>query len=123
MFHRLLVLLDTTPGGRLALEYGVALARQAGAELHLLAVTPLPSVPGEIDELRELEENGRAALTPIVRAAREYAEGRGQPVTTEIPIGPPADTRACSIQGPRSSKARRRQIRPRQICRASSGSI
>ena len=64
MFHRILTLIDTTPGCRLALEYGVGLARQTGAELHLVGVVALPSVPGEIDELRELEENGRAALTP-----------------------------------------------------------
>jgi PII-like signaling protein/nucleotide-binding universal stress UspA family protein len=91
MFHRILTLLDTTPGCRLALEYGVTLARQAGAELHLVGVAALPSMPGEIDELRELEEDGRAALTPVVRTAREYAEGRGQPVTTEILVGPPAE--------------------------------
>ena len=92
MFHRILALLDTTAGSRIALEYGVRLARQAGAELHLVGVTGLPAVPGEIDEVRELEEDGRAALAPIVREAREYAEGRGQPVTTEILVGPPADT-------------------------------
>jgi uncharacterized protein len=92
MLYRILTLLDTTPGCRLALEYGVTLARQAGAELHLVGVAALPSVPGEIDEVRELEENGRAVLMPVVRAAREYAEGRGQPVTTEILVGPPADT-------------------------------
>jgi PII-like signaling protein/nucleotide-binding universal stress UspA family protein len=92
MFHRILALLDTTPGSRLALEYGVTLARQAGAELHLAGVARLPAMPGEIDEVRELEENGRAALAPIVREARGYAERRGQPVTTEILVGPPADT-------------------------------
>jgi hypothetical protein len=50
-----------------------------------------PSVPGEIDELGELQEEGEALL-PVVRAAREYAESQGQPVTTEILAGPPADT-------------------------------
>jgi hypothetical protein len=101
MFHRLLILLDTTPGARLALEYGVALARRTGAEAHLLGVAPLPVIPGEIEEVRELEEGGRADLAPVVREAREYAEACGQPVTTEVLAGPPTDTilRAISDRG------------------------
>lgn len=92
MFHRILAVVDTTPGRGLAVEYGVSLARQTGAELHLVAVVALPAVAGEISEVRELEEEGRAELMPLVRAAREYAENQGQPVTTEILAGPRADT-------------------------------
>ena len=92
MLHRILAVLDTTPGRRLAVEYGVSLARQAGAELHLVGVVALPSVPGEIDEVRELDEEGRAELMPLIRSAREYAENQGQPVTTEVVAGPRADT-------------------------------
>ena len=92
MLHRILAVLDTTPGRRLAVEYGVSLAQQAGAELHLVGVVALPSVPGEIDEVRELDEEGRAELMPLIRSAREYAENQGQPVTTEVLAGPRADT-------------------------------
>ena len=92
MLLRILAVLDTTPGSRLAVEYGVSLARQAGAELHLVGVVAMPSMPGEIDEVRELDEEGRAELMPLVRAAREYAETQGQPVTTEVLAGPRADT-------------------------------
>jgi hypothetical protein len=92
MLHRILAVLDTTPGRRLAVEYGVSLAQQASAELHLVGVVALPSVPGEIDEVRELDEEGRAELMPLIRSAREYAENQGQPVTTEVLAGPRADT-------------------------------
>jgi len=92
MLHRILAVLDATPGRRLAVEYGVSLARQAGAQLHLVGVVAMPSVPGEIDEVRELDEEGRTELAPLVRAAREYAEKQGQPVTTELLAGPRADT-------------------------------
>ena len=91
MFHRLLILLDTTPGCDLALEYGIGLARSVGAEAHLLAVAPLPRIAGDIEEIREQEQDGRAAVMPVVRAAREFAESRGQPVTTELLVGPPAE--------------------------------
>jgi PII-like signaling protein/nucleotide-binding universal stress UspA family protein len=91
MFRKVLAVLDTTPGCRLAVEYSVAFARQAHAELHMAAVVALPAVPGEMDEVLDLEETGRGEMIPVVRTAREYAEGRGQPVTTEILVGPPAD--------------------------------
>ena len=99
MFHRLLILLDTTPGSRLALEYGVALARKTGAEAHLLGVASLSSIPADIEEVREQEQDGREDLAPIVREAREYAESQGQPVTTEVLAGPPADTVLRAIAG------------------------
>lgn len=91
MIHRILILVDTTPGAQLALEYGVSLARQSGAEVHLLGVAPLPTIPGDIEEVRELEQDGREDLAPVMREAREYAEAHGQPVTTEVLAGPPAD--------------------------------
>jgi PII-like signaling protein/nucleotide-binding universal stress UspA family protein len=101
MFHRLLILLDTTPGSRLALEYGVGLARQIGCEVHLLGIAPLPTIPGDIEEIREMEEEGREDLAPVLRDAREYAESQGQPVTTEVLAGPPADAvlRAMAAHG------------------------
>jgi PII-like signaling protein len=59
--------------------------------VHLVAVTPLPIVNSSIDEIKDLEEAGRATLLPTMRAARTYAEEHGQPVTTEMLAGPPAD--------------------------------
>ncbi len=91
MFRKVLAVLDTTPGCRLAVEYAVAFARQAQADLHMAAVVALPAVPGEMDELLELEDTGRAELIPVVAEWRNYAEQQGQPVTTEIVAGPPAD--------------------------------
>lgn len=91
MFHRILIVLDTTKGAQAAVEYGVRLARQNGAEAHLIAIAPLPVVNATIDEVKELEEAGRAAILPVVHDARAYAEEHGQPVTTEVLAGPPAD--------------------------------
>jgi len=91
IFHRILIVLDATKGAQAAIEYGVKLARQNAAEAHLVAVVPLPVVNASIDEIKDLEEDGRATLLPIMRASRDYAEERGQPVTTEMLAGPPAD--------------------------------
>jgi nucleotide-binding universal stress UspA family protein len=91
MFSKVLAVLDTTPGCRLAVEYAVAFARRAHAELHMAAVVALPAVPGEMDETLELEDTGRGELMPVIATAREYAERQGQPVTTEILSGPPAE--------------------------------
>ena len=91
MFQRILILVDLTPGTQCALEYGISLARTAGAHVHLAAVAALSTVAGTIDEIKELEEEGRTALGPVLRSARLYAEQQGQPVTTELLVGKPEE--------------------------------
>lgn len=92
MFRRILTLLDPTPRQQFAVQYGVKLARTSGAEVHLIGVIALPVVETTIDEVRELEDQGRWAFQSVMRQAREYAEREGQPVTTEVLAGPPAST-------------------------------
>jgi PII-like signaling protein/nucleotide-binding universal stress UspA family protein len=92
MFQRILIVVDLTAGTQSALDYGIGLARTTGADVHVCAVAPLPTVAGTIDEIREQEEDGRAALGPILRRARLYAEQQGQPVTTELLAGKPDET-------------------------------
>ena len=48
------------------LDDELLLPRQAGAELPLVGVEALPSVPGEIDEVRDLDEEGRAEARATV---------------------------------------------------------
>lgn len=98
MFDRILILVSGSRGDRYALEYGVRLARSSGAETHVAAVIELPTVAATIDEIKEVEDERRYALDKALRAAREYAERAGQPITTETLIGPLIDTISRTIQ-------------------------
>lgn len=88
MFERILILADGSAGDRYAVEYGVHLARSLSAELHVLGVIEIPSVSGSIDEVKDLEDEGRHRLQQALQRAREYAEAVGQPATTELLVGP-----------------------------------
>lgn len=98
MFNRILILVDGAPGDRHALEYGIGLARASGAEAHVGGIIEIPTVSASIDEIKDLEDERRFVLDRALRGAREYAEGAGQPVTTEVLVGPLIDTVARLIQ-------------------------
>jgi len=97
MFERILVLVTGSPADRYALEYGVGLARTNSAGAHIVGVIELPTVSATIDEVREVEDEGRFVLEKALREAREYAESAGQPITTAVLIGPLVDTMLRAI--------------------------
>lgn len=98
MFDRILILINGSGGDRYALEYGIGLARSAGAETHIVGVVEIPAVSASIDEVKDIEDEGRYVLDKALRSAREYAEGVGQPVTTEVLFGPLTETISRTIQ-------------------------
>jgi hypothetical protein len=98
VFDRILILVSGAPGDRYALEYGIGLARSAGADTHVVGVIEVPVGVSSIDEVKEIEEQGHEALERALRAAREYASGIGQPVTTETLVGPLVDTVCRAIE-------------------------
>lgn len=98
MFDRILILISGSDGDRYALEYGIGLARSAAAETHVVGVIEIPAVAGSIDEVKEIEDERRYVFDKGLRGAREYAEGLGQPITTEVLIGPLVDTVSRAIQ-------------------------
>lgn len=99
MFDRILILIDGSPGDRYALEYGIGLARSASAETHVVGVIEIPTIPATIDEVKDVEDERRYALDQALRTARAQAERAGQPITTEVLIGPIVDTVSRAIRG------------------------
>ena len=98
MFDRILILVNGSPGDRFALEYGIGLARSSAAEAHVVGVIDIPTVSASIDEVKDIEDEGRSVLEDALRAARQSAEAAGQPVTTQVLIGPFVDTVCRVIQ-------------------------
>jgi PII-like signaling protein len=97
MFDRILILIGGVAGDRYALDYGIGLARSSGAETHVIGVVELPTVVAVIDEVKDIEDQRRYVLDKALRSAREYAEGAGQPITTEVLVGPLVDTVSRAI--------------------------
>jgi PII-like signaling protein/nucleotide-binding universal stress UspA family protein len=97
MFDRILILINGSAGDRYALEYGIGLARSAAAEAHVAGVIEIPILSASIDEIKDIEDEGRYRLNNALRSARTVAEGAGQPITTELLVGPLVDTVARVI--------------------------
>ncbi|MBI3949483.1 MAG: DUF190 domain-containing protein [Acidobacteria bacterium] len=98
MFENILVAIDASVGARQALEFGIRLARQHNAQLRVITVVPLPEYGGTVGEIEDAEEKGRVQGETLMREARQLAESLGQPITTEILFGHPADT-ICTYAG------------------------
>lgn len=92
MFENILVAIDASAGAKQALEVGIRLARRHDAQLRVITVVPLPEYGGTVGEIEDAEEKGRLQGDALMREARLLAESLGQPITTEILFGHPADT-------------------------------
>jgi PII-like signaling protein/nucleotide-binding universal stress UspA family protein len=92
MFERILILVCGTDADRSALEYGIGLARSSGSEVHVAGVIEIPTIAASIDEVKDIEDERRFAFDKALRSARDYADNAGQPITTEVLVGPLVDT-------------------------------
>jgi hypothetical protein len=98
MFERIIILVDGSDADRVALEYGIGLARSVGAQLHVVGVVELPMASTGIDEIKDIEDERRFVLDRALRGAREQASAAGQPITTEVIFGPLVETVSRAIQ-------------------------
>jgi len=98
MFENILIAIDASAGAKHALEVGIRLARQHGAQLRVITVVPLPEYGGTVGEIEDAEEKGHMQGDALMREARRMAESLGQPITTDILFGHPADT-ICTYAG------------------------
>jgi PII-like signaling protein/nucleotide-binding universal stress UspA family protein len=99
MFDRILILISGADGDRYALEYGIGFARSAAAaSVHIVGVIEIPTIAASIDEVKDIEDERRFAFDKAFRKAREYADRAGQPITTEVLVGPIVDTVVRAIR-------------------------
>ena len=87
MYRKILAANDGSPGGRKAFAAALALARNNGAELHMVTVEELPRFPATIDEIAEEKDEADHRLGPILAAAREEAAGAGVALHTHLVPG------------------------------------
>jgi nucleotide-binding universal stress UspA family protein len=82
MYSRILIANDGSPGAQKALAAAVLLARRFKAELHMVCVAELPSLPVTVDEVVEEKREANHRIGKIVAAARSQA--RAQRVALEV---------------------------------------
>jgi len=98
MFDRILILLSGADGDRYALEYGIGLARSAAANVHVVGVIEIPTSAASIDEVKDIEDERRYVFDKALRSARDHADTAGQPITTEVLVGPLVDAVVRAIR-------------------------
>ncbi|MEP7281835.1 MAG: universal stress protein [Rubrivivax sp.] len=92
-YHRLLVLVDDTPLGRVTAEEGVRMAKALGAEaVFLAAIPPAPPMLGEVDvamfePVADHEALGREQAQRAFAAAQSLAVAAGVANRTLVTIG------------------------------------
>jgi len=89
MFRRILHANDGSDHAFNALSLALALAKQSGAELHMVSVEEIDYVPEFIEEIRE--ETGTAArrFRMVVNRARTMAEEKQVTLKTHVLAGHP----------------------------------
>ena len=92
-YHRLLVLVDDSPLGRVTADEGVRMARALGAELLFhAAIPPAPPMLGEVDvamfePIADHETLGRERADRALAMAKARADAAGVPFKTLVTVG------------------------------------
>jgi nucleotide-binding universal stress UspA family protein len=82
MYSRILIANDGSPGAEKALASAILLARRFKAELHMICVAELPSLPVTVDEVIEEKREANHRIEKIVTGARTRA--RAQRVSLQV---------------------------------------
>ena len=89
MFKIILHANDGSEGAGKALTLALGLAKQAGAELHIVCVEEISEFPETIGEVKNEKRLGDRRYRPILRRAESLAEAQGVNVVSHILTGHP----------------------------------
>ena len=87
MYSKILAANDGSPGGLMALDAAIELARQVSAELHMVTVEELPRFPASVDEIAEEEDEANHRFAPVIAAANARASTAGVKIETHLVPG------------------------------------
>jgi nucleotide-binding universal stress UspA family protein len=89
MFKTILLANDGSEGADKALVLAVGLAKQAGADLHMVCIEELSEFPETIGEVVDEKRMAGRFYRPVVRRAEQLAEKQGVKLTTHLIAGHP----------------------------------
>ena len=89
MFRKILVANDGSPGAGAALDVAIDLAKNSGAELHMISVEEIPRFAETIDEVEGEKEAAEQRLLPVIQRAKERVAQKGMSFETHLLSGHP----------------------------------
>jgi nucleotide-binding universal stress UspA family protein len=92
MFKKILHANDGSEHAFKALSLAIEIAKQNDAELHMVSVEEIPSMPDAIEEVRETTGIAARRFHTVVRQARAMAQERGLMLQTHVLAGHPVRT-------------------------------
>jgi nucleotide-binding universal stress UspA family protein len=91
MYHRMLIAYDGSSGAEKALRAAILLAKEQGAELHMVAVEEgLPRYAATADEIDAVKEQKDAYYQRLCARAEAEAASAGMPITPHVLPGHPS---------------------------------
>ncbi len=92
MFKTILHANDGSDHAFKALEMAVALAKRETAELHMVSVEEIPSMPEFIEEIRQAQGIAARRFHTVLQRSRAMAEQQGVRLQTHVLAGHPVRT-------------------------------
>jgi len=77
MFDKILIANDGSNGAARALSKAIGLARQTGADLHMICVEEMPRFPTSVDEVVEEQIDQGHRYEPVIARAIAQAQAEG----------------------------------------------
>ena len=92
MFSKILIASDGSEGAARALSAAIKLAKEQGAELHMISVEELPRFPASIDEVIEEKTEANHVYEAIMSRAVAQAQAAGVKLTPHVTVGHPVSS-------------------------------
>jgi nucleotide-binding universal stress UspA family protein len=87
MFERIVVASDGSDGASRAVSMAVRLAREQGAELHMICVEELPQFPASVDEVVEEKKEANHFFEGVIARASDQARAAGVRLQPLVVVG------------------------------------
>jgi nucleotide-binding universal stress UspA family protein len=84
MFKKILIANDGSEGAARALSAAISLAKQHGADLHMISVEEMPRFPASVDEVVEDKLDANHRYESVVTRAAAQAQAQGITLETHI---------------------------------------
>ena len=92
MFRKILHANDGSDQAFKALQLAIEVAKQNGAELHMICVEEIPSMPEYIEEIRETTATAARRFHNVLQKSRGMAEQSHLKIETHVLAGHPVRT-------------------------------
>lgn len=98
MFKKILIANDGSEGAARALSAAIELAKEHGAELHMISVEELPRFPASVDEVIEEKAEANQVYEAVMSRAVAQAQASGVKLMPHVVVGHPVSSIAEFVE-------------------------